>query len=280
LRHSTNTKIFLVTGCSTGIGRALAIALSDNGHTVYAGARNIATLDTIKTGSLIPITLDVTNNAHINAAINLITKQQNKLDILINNAGYGAMGPLVEMPMSQLKDQFETNVFAVMNLTQQCLPLLANSDSAQVVNIGSVSGITPTPFSGAYCASKAALNSLTDVIRMELAPFNIHAMTVYPGGVSSEFGSNANDKLSDTLIENSRYKAIVKAIEARAKLSSDSPTTPEQFSAELIKTMFKAKPNSNKRIGYGSTILPLMKIFLPTGLREKLMRKSYKLYSI
>ncbi|MFT4518907.1 MAG: NAD(P)-dependent dehydrogenase (short-subunit alcohol dehydrogenase family) [Halioglobus sp.] len=280
-KSSTHSnKVVLITGCSTGIGRALAISLSKLGHTVFAGARKIESLDAIRDVRLLPLTLDVGKDSDIQAAVEEITLQAGHLDILINNAGYGAMGPLVEMPIAEIRNQFSTNVFAPIHLTQKVLPLMRKSCNAQVVNIGSSSGITPTPFSGAYCASKSALHTLTEVMRMELRPFGIHAMAVYPGGVASDFGSNASGRLSETLIENSLYADIALAIESRAKLSSDSPTSTQQFADELIATMLAPKRVAIKRIGHGSTIMPLMRYLLPIRLREYLLSRSYRLTTL
>ena len=258
----------------------MAISLAKLGHTVYAGARTITTLDDIACERLIPLELDVNNEAHVDGAIAKISEQQHVLDILVNNAGYGAMGPLVEMPLEQLEDQFTTNVFSPLRLVQKFFPLLLKSDDAQIVNIGSVAGVTPTPFSGAYCASKSALHTLSEVLRMELKPFNIHVMTVYPGGVASDFGSNANSKLRDTLQKNSLYSRIVSAIESRAKISSGSPTTSQNFVDTLIPAVLKAKPADTIRIGHGSTLIPITRYFLPNRLREHLLCKTFELNTL
>jgi NAD(P)-dependent dehydrogenase (short-subunit alcohol dehydrogenase family) len=286
----TNSKVVLITGCSTGIGRALAIELSKLGHTVFAGARNISSLDNDRSDLLIPLTLDINDAEHINEAVNHIQAKSGRLDILVNNAGYGAMGPLIEMSMDQIRNQFETNVFSQLNMSQKMLPLLQAGKQPLIINIGSAAGITPIPFSGAYCASKSAMHTLSDVLRMELQPLGIHCMTVYPGGVASEFGANASNKLSDTLIKDSLYKEVVSAIESRATLSSSSPTTPQSFAHELIDTIFQSGPfrskqaqpkfKANKRIGYGSNILPFMKWFIPTRVREKILQKKYHLNKI
>lgn len=279
-RATKLSRVFLITGCSTGIGRSMATALAAAGHVVYAGARNIQALESQRSETFIPVVLDVNDETQIDTAIDMITSVSGRLDVLVNNAGYGAMGPLVEMPMDQLKAQFQTNVFAPLLMTQKCLHLLRCSKGAQLVNIGSAAGVTPVPFSGAYCASKSALHTLTDVLRMELKSFDIHCMTVYPGAVSSEFGSNANNRLSETLQKDSLYKRVVTDIEARAKVSSGSPTTADMFARALIAEILSAAPAANKRIGYGSLLMPLTKILLPTRVREHLLRKKFHLTTI
>src|SRR5690606_14179019 len=171
-----NRGVALITGCSTGIGRELARQLVARGWRVYAGARRPDVLADLASDNLIPLQLDVNEPSHLQHALEMIERQSGRLDLLVNNAGYGAMGPLVEMPLNEVRQQFETNLFAPLALIQTMLPLLQRSQQerpnqkAQVVNIGSVSGVLTTPFSGAYCATKAALHKLSDALRMELAP--------------------------------------------------------------------------------------------------------------
>jgi len=275
-------KTILISGCSSGIGRSLALALGRMGHTVYAGARKIADVENMGM-NVIPVTLDVNDETHIQEVMAKINLEQGSLDILINNAGYGAMGPLAEVPIAQVKSQFETNVFAPLAMAQAALPLLREksklhqNSAGLVVNIGSSAGLFTLPFSGVYGASKAAIHALSDVFRMEMASLNVHVMTVYPGGVASTFGDTASAKLKDTLIKNSLYSPILPAIEKRARISSSSPTTPDMFAARLIKAMLSDRPPAECRIGQGSQLLPWAKKLLPTKLRELILRKAYQL---
>ncbi len=269
-------KIVLISGCSSGIGKSLAMKMASQGHTVFAGARNISDLKGMGS-DIVPVKLDVNNEEDVKNVMTCIEKRCGHLDILINNAGYGAMGPLAEVPISQVQAQFSTNVFAPLSMAQQALPILRKSKQSLIVNIGSSAGIFTIPFSGVYGASKAAIHALSEVLRMELAPFNVRVMTVYPGGVASAFGDTAAKKLKDTLLKNSLYTPALPAIEKRARISSNSPTTPEMFSETLIKAMLKSKPPADIRIGHGSFIMNIAKKVLPTKLREFLMRRAYQI---
>ncbi len=269
-------KIVLISGCSSGIGKSLAMKMASQGHTVFAGARNLTDLRGMG-ANIVPIKLDVNNEENVKSVMTTIEKRCGHLDILINNAGYGAMGPLAEVPISQVQAQFSTNVFAPLTMAQQALSILRKSNQGLIVNIGSSAAIFTIPFSGVYGASKAAIHALSEVLRMELAPFNVHVMTVYPGGVASSFGDTAADKLKDTLVENSLYKPALPAIEKRARISSNSPTTPDMFSDVLIRAMLKSKPPVDIRIGHGSVIMNIAKKVLPTKLREFLMRRAYQI---
>jgi NAD(P)-dependent dehydrogenase (short-subunit alcohol dehydrogenase family) len=279
----------LITGCSSGIGRALCERYLAKGFHVYASARNIHSLnDLAEHSNLTKLTLDVNSQSSIHNAIAHIKQDHESLDVLINNAGYAAMGPLADMPIEDLRAQFETNVFAPLELTKICLPLLmAKKDrtkhdlksNAQVVNIGSVSGITTTPFSGAYCATKAALHSLSDAQRMELAPFGIDVITVQPGAIESKFGDNSLKNVLQRITHKSLYAPLKEAIQARATASQDNPTPAAEFAESLVEQLSN-NPKAVIRIGNGSFALPLLKRWLPTTILDKILSKKFNLPSL
>ncbi|MGB1581947.1 MAG: SDR family oxidoreductase [Nevskiales bacterium] len=272
--------IVLITGCSSGIGRALALAYQQRGDTVYATARRPETLDALPEG-IHRITLDVNNHSATQQAIQHIERNSGRIDVLINNAGFGLMGPLVELPTTAIREQLETNVVAPIALTQAALPLLREAarvnKAARVVNIGSVSGILTTPFSGAYCASKSAVHAMSDALRMELAPFGIHVITIQPGAIRSEFGNNSAESVNRWLRPDSLYMPIKSAIEARAQASQQDPTTAEDFARIFIDAVMQNPPAAVTRIGNGSRMMPLVKRWLSTARLDRLLSKRFKL---
>lgn len=273
-------RIALVTGCSSGIGRALTHALVQAGYTVYAGARQPDTLADLVGDQVVPLRLDVNNADDIRAALAHIEHDAGRLDLLVNNAGYGAMGPLVEMPLTEVQAQFATNLFAPLALIQAAFPLMRQQGSGVIVNIGSVSGILPTPFSGAYCASKAALHTLSDVLRMELTPFGIDVVTVQPGAIASEFGHTATQRLADTLQgDQSAYGAIADDIRKRAGASQEHPTSAEDFAAQLIKDLAQ-RGHTVLRIGNGSTLMPLIRNVLPQRWQDRILGRKFGLHRL
>lgn len=273
-------KTVLITGCSSGIGRALCEKFLTKGFHVYASARNLSSLeDLAEHPQLTKLSLDVNSASSIYNAIASIKQDNSNLDILINNAGYAAMGPLVDMPIEDLRAQFETNVFAPMELTKACLPLLTSKEHAQVVNIGSVSGITTTPFSGAYCATKSALHSLSDAQRMELSPFGIEVIIVQPGAIESKFGDNSLANVLSRITPESLYAPLKEAIKARAMASQDNPTPAAEFANSLVEQLLN-HPKPVIRIGNGSTVLPLLKRLLPTTMLDKILSKKFNLSSL
>jgi NAD(P)-dependent dehydrogenase (short-subunit alcohol dehydrogenase family) len=270
------TNTVFITGCSTGIGRALALACLERGDLVFATARKIESLSDIEHERLVPIALDVNDDAAIAKAMAIVTERVHNIDLLVNNAGYAAMGPVLELSHDKLLAQFETNVFAPLAVTRAALPLLRAANGAQVVNIGSVSGILTTPFSGAYCATKAALHSLSDAMRMELAPFKIRVITVQPGAIQSSFGENSLSSVSGLIAEDSLYEPVKADIEARAMASQQHPTTAADFCATLLRIL-KDNPGAVVRIGNGSMALPLMRRLLPISWLDAILSKKFGL---
>ncbi|WP_420591183.1 SDR family oxidoreductase [Bacterioplanoides sp.] len=274
-----SARTVLITGCSSGIGRALTEEFLRHGFRVYAAARNTQTLADLTSDQLVPVSMDVNNPDDIAATVEVINKDSGKLDYLINNAGYAAMGPVVELSADNLKRQFETNVFAPIALTKALLPLLRASGNAQVVNIGSVSGILTTPFSGAYCATKAALHALSDALRMELAPFNVKVVTVQPGAIESKFGDNSLANLGNLIDEQSIYAPLKKSIQDRATASQDNPTPAKEFATELMAQLL-SQPDAVIRIGNGSRALPFIRRWIPVEWVDKLLSKKFGLDSL
>ncbi|MBV4529919.1 SDR family oxidoreductase [Pseudomonas sp. SWRI107] len=262
----------LITGCSSGIGRALAHAFRDAGHQVWATARKPQDVDQLNAAGFTARQLDV-NDAE---ALARLAEELPQLDILINNAGYGAMGPLLDGGVEAMRQQFETNVFAVVGVTRALFGHLRRSRGL-VVNIGSVSGVLVTPFAGAYCASKAAVHGLSDALRLELAPFGIRVMEVQPGAIESQFASNAQQQAEQVLATDSPWWPLREQVQARARASQDRPTPAAVFAQGLLAATRKSPVPALVRIGNGSTALPLIARLLPQRVLDGVLRKRFGL---
>ena len=262
----------LITGCSSGIGRALADAFKAAGYDVWASARRPEDVATLAAAGFKAVQLDVNDGA----ALAQLAGQVGELDVLINNAGYGAMGPLLDGGTEAMQRQFETNVFSIVGVTQALFPALRRS-KGMVVNIGSVSGVLVTPFAGAYCASKAAVHALSDALRMELAPFGVRVMEVQPGAIDTSFAKNAGAQAELLIQEQSPWWPLREGIRARSQASQDKPTPASEFAANVLTAAQKAQPPRLLRSGNGSRALPLMAALLPKGLLEKVLKKRFGL---
>lgn len=265
----------LITGCSSGIGRALADAFKSAGFNVWASARREADVASLAAAGFNAVLLDVNDSA----ALQRLAEQLDELDVLINNAGYGAMGPLLDGGTDAMQRQFETNVFSIVGVTQALFPALRRSKGL-VVNIGSVSGVLVTPFAGAYCASKAAVHALSDALRMELAPFAIRVLEVQPGAINTSFAKNAGAQAELLINEKSPWWPLREGIRARSQASQGNPTSAEQFAAQVLKAVQQPTPPRMLRAGNGSRALPLMAALLPKGLLEKVLKKRFGLSGV
>lgn len=267
--------VALITGCSSGIGQALAQVCLDAGYTLYATARNPDSLAPLTARGAIAVTLDVNDAEQVAACSQRLRDEAGRLDLLVNNAGYGAMGPVLDADRETLLKQFNTNVFAPLELVRAHADLLREAQGL-IVNMGSVSGVTTTPFSGVYCASKAALHSLSDALRLELAPFGIKVLTVQPGAIASEFGNNASAAI--TMAEDSWFKPWEKAVQARAKASQkSSSTSAADFARELMGYINNPLRPEVALIGSGARSMVRLKRWLPTSILDGQLRKRFGL---
>ena len=266
----------LITGCSSGIGRALADAFKAGGYAVWATARKDSDLTVLQQAGLHAVQLDVNDGDALQQLAARLNEEIGGLDVLINNAGYGAMGPLLDGGVEAMRKQFETNVFSIVGVTRALFPLLRRSRGL-VINIGSVSGVLVTPFAGAYCASKAAVHALSDALRMELAPFAIEVMEVQPGAIASSFASNASQQAEALIRQDSPWWPLREGIRARANASQDNPTPASDFAAQLLAAVQRDKRPRLLRLGNGSRALPLLAALLPKALLERILRKRFGL---
>lgn len=271
----------LITGCSSGIGAALAREFHHRGHVVYATARRPDSLQTLAQAGLRVLALDVNDDASIGAAMAVVQQDQGRLDMLVNNAGFSQVGAVVDLQREDLRRQYETNVIAPVAVSRAALPLLraaAEAGAAPVIaNVGSIVGLFTTPFAGAYCSSKAALHALSDALRMELAPLGIRVVTVQPGGVTSRFGNHAEEAIR--LPEGSLYQSAAPSIRARAQAGQVNATPADVFVVPVVDALLKNTPPVRVRGGKGSTVLPLLKLLLPTRRFDAILSRRFGLGS-
>ncbi len=268
--------LVLITGCSSGIGRAMAQAFKAAGHEVWATARKAADVDALARAGFKAVQLDVNDSAELDRLVGELEQHGKGLDVLINNAGYGGIGPLLDGGVGAMRRQFETNVFSIIGVTRALFPLL-RSKKGLVVNIGSVSGVLVTPFAGAYCASKAAVHALSDALRMELAPFAIRVMEVQPGAIDTQFARNASHEAEQVIQERSAWWPLREGIRARANASQNHPTPASDFARDVLNAVQRPEPPRLLRSGNGSFALPLLALLLPKGVLERILSKRFKL---
>ena len=273
----TAAPVVLITGCSTGIGRALAQAFHARGCRVWATARQAQTLADLVGDGLRTAALDVRDAAAIDTLHTRIETEDGGVDILVNNAGYGQMGPLLDVDAEALRAQFDTNVVALHAVTRAFVPGMIGRRRGLVVQLGSVSGVLTTPFAGAYCASKAAVHALADALRMELAPFGVHVMTVQPGAIRSDFGNSASRSLDRDAAAESVYAAVAGGIAARANASQEHAMPAAALARRIADAALRPQPPARLRAGGGARLLPLLAAVVPQRLRDRLLSRRFGL---
>jgi short-subunit dehydrogenase len=204
--------IVLITGASSGIGRQTTLFLASRGYTVYASSRTPRKLDNIKNQKIIPIKLDITNQENINQVIETIYKEENKLDILINNAGYGLVSTVEDMDEIQMKNQFDINVFGVLRVCKAVIPIMRTQKSGIIINISSFLGKIGLPLLTFYNSSKYAIEGITDSLRYELKDFGIRVHSIMPGFFDTNFARDNLVVNEDIFHEDNPYNKLVSTL--------------------------------------------------------------------
>ena len=236
----------LITGCSTGIGRASADLLVKAGYTVYATARREETLAELAAAGARTIRLDVTDEESMRAAVATVAQAHGSVGTLINNAGYGEYGTIEETDLDAVRRMFETNVFGLARLTQLCLPGMREAGGGLILNVGSMGGRIAFPVGGYYHATKYAVEGLTDALRNEVREFGIAVSLIEPGPIRTNFEESIN---SSAAVDNpnSPYAALVtkvQAVNADAYASKVLSVGPEAVARTLLKAVEAQAPKS------------------------------------
>lgn len=257
-------KVALVTGASSGIGEATARKLRTLGYTVYAAARRTERLAGLADAGIRPLAMDVTDDESMQADVKQIIGASGRIDVLVNNAGYGSYGALEDVPMDEARYQFDVNVFGAIRLTQLVLPHMRAQRSGKIINITSMGGKVHTPLGGWYHGTKFALEALSDCLRMEVRPFGIDVVVIEPGGIRTEWGGIAADKLreaSGTGPYAAQAKAVANSLGAEANARRSSP--PEVIANAIARVVTARRPRTRYATGFGARPIIFTRRVLP-----------------
>ena len=246
-------KIVLVTGASSGIGKETAIKLKEKGFTVYGAARRTDRLVELEKKGIIGISLDVTNEESMCRCINNIIDKEGRIDILINNAGYGSYGAIEDVPMEEARRQIEVNLFGLARMTQLVIPKMRENKFGKIVNISSMAGRVWTPFGGWYHATKFAVEGFSASLRMEVKSFGIDVIVVEPGGIKTDWGIIAADNLRKVSKDGVYFENASKTADGMAKTyTSNSLTDPKKIANCITKAVIVKRPKTRYLLGYGA----------------------------
>lgn len=266
------SKVVLITGGSSGIGKSIGDYLIQKNFIVYGTSRNPDRYE----GSKFPIlALDVKENATILKTVNTIIEKEGRLDVVINNAGAGITGPIEEIPEAEIKNNFDTNFFGPINVIKAVLPQMRAQQSGLIINITSIAGYMGLPYRGVYSASKGALELLTEAFRMELKDFNIKMTNVAPG----DFATNiAAGRYHAPLIETSPYKKPYGNTLNLMDAHVDHGSHPNLMAQAVHKIINTRDPKVHYKVGeFMQKFSIVLKRILPDKVYEKLLMSHYKL---
>ena len=246
-------KVALVTGSSSGIGFETSLALARNGFHTFATMRDLGKDEKIKQViekedlHIDILELDVDSEESVNRAIKTVLEKKGRIDVLVNNAGYGMWGTVEDVSVDEFKEQFETNFFSIIRLIQKVAPIMRKQSSGNIVNISSVAGRIGFPVSPAYISSKFALEGLSESLRFELMPFGINVIIIEPGVIKTNFFDSM--KLSEKSQQDSTYKEITGKVISGVKMMAEMGTHPKEVADVVIKTLDEEKPLPRYVIG-------------------------------
>ncbi|MFF4835507.1 oxidoreductase [Streptomyces sp. NPDC001315] len=258
------SKTALVTGASSGIGEATALKLHELGYTVYGAARRTDRLQKLADRGIRPLAMDVTDDDSMRAGIEKITADTSRIDVLVNNAGYGSYGALEDVPLDEARYQFEVNVFGAIRLTQLVLPHMRAQRSGTVVNVTSLGGKIYTPLGGWYHGTKFALEALSDCLRLEAKPFGIDVVVIEPGGIATEWGGIAADKLEKSSADGAyapQAAAVASSLRSEANTKRNSP--PSVIADAIGKAVTARRSKTRHATGFGARPLIALRRILP-----------------
>lgn len=251
-------QVVLVTGCSSGIGRATAIEAARRGHHVFASARRREDVAELTAKGIETLALDVTEPASIAAGVGEALRAAGRIDALVNNAGYGQYGAVEDVSLEEWRAQFEVNFFGAIALLQAVLPAMRTARGGTVVNVSSVAGKVAIPFAGPYCASKHALEALSDALRVEVAPWRIRVVVVEPGPIETRFGERTRRATARILATPGPYSQFYGHAErASEEQFQRGKRRPELVARVIVGALESPRPKTRYRVA------PLARILVP-----------------
>lgn len=259
-----SSQAVLITGCSSGIGRATALDLVKRGLPVWASARRVETLDPLAEAGCQVLQLDVTDEQSRVRAVKTVEAEHGAVGTLINNAGYAQGGPLEEVPLEQVRQQFETNVFGTLRMCQLVLPAMRQQGSGRIINMGSAAGLIGSPGASVYGMTKWALENLSDSLRYEVRRFGVEVVLMEPGGVLTNFANVETNSWPMTDGPYTRFRENVHASMSRYfKEGSRVVSKPEVVADAITRAATARKPKTRYKIGVAPRLMPFLYRALP-----------------
>ncbi|XAS69576.1 oxidoreductase [Micrococcaceae bacterium Sec5.7] len=272
--------IAFVTGASTGIGFEAAKKLRGKGFTVYAGARRVDKMEPLKVHGIQVLSLDVTDEASMSTAVGEILAAHGRIDVLVNNAGYGSFGSLEEVELAEGRRQFDVNVFGLARMTQLVLPAMRQAGRGRIINVSSIGGKFYEPLGAWYHATKFAVEGLSDSLRLELKPHGISVSIIEPAGTQTEWGRISGEGLLASS-GNGPYSQQAKEMAAvLASTETSSMSTPPDIIADaVVHAATSARPKTRYPVGKGAAAILTLRRILPDRMFDVVVSAVLRRFS-
>jgi NAD(P)-dependent dehydrogenase (short-subunit alcohol dehydrogenase family) len=266
-------RVAVVTGASSGIGEATALRLLTAGYTVYGAARRVERMQDLAAAGMRVLGMDVTDDRSMTSGVGRILDEVGRIDVLVNNAGFGSYGAVEDVPIDAARHQFEVNVFGLARLTQLVLPTMRRQRAGRIVNISSIGGKIYTPLGGWYHATKFAVEGLSDSLRLELKPFGIQVVVVEPGGIRTEWSGIAADNLLKTSGQGGYAKQATKVARILGSIDRDPRlgSAPSAIAVAIEKAVTARRPRIRYTAGSGAKPILLLRRVLTDRAFDRLM---------
>jgi NAD(P)-dependent dehydrogenase (short-subunit alcohol dehydrogenase family) len=274
------SKAVLITGCSTGIGRATAERLVGSGHTVYATARKPESIADLEAKGCKTIALDVTDEESMRSAVEAVEQAEGAIGALVNNAGYSQSGAIEDVSMESVRRQFETNVFGLLRMCQLVLPGMRRQGSGRIVNISSMGGKLVFPGGGIYHATKHAVEALSDALRFEVRGFGIGVSIVEPGLIKTEFATAAERSIDEGTAKDGPYATFNRQVAEKTVEAYEGPMArlaagPDAVAKVIERAIDSSRPKPRYLVTAGARVLLVTRRALPDRGWDAMMRAQY-----
>lgn len=268
-------KVVLITGASSGIGSACAKYLAKKGYKVYGTSRH-GSIPPKKTDGFDLIKMDVNDSKSVKIAIDYIIKENNSINILVNNAGWGFSGAIEDTSVEKAKELFETNFFGAHRVIKQTLPYMRKQKNGKIINISSIGGVIGLPYQGFYCSTKFAIEGYSESLRLEVMPFGINVIIIEPGDTKTSF-TFQREKISSISNKSVYKKYANRTIKIVEKDEQSGGVLPEIVAFKLYKIINKKKPKIRYKTGsFSQRLICNLKGFFPDKLIQWILKKYYK----
>lgn len=273
---TTTGRVALVTGASSGIGEETARRLRKAGFDVYAVARRVDRMAALEQEGVRVFGMDVTDEESMSSGIERILGEAGRIDVLVNNAGYGSYGAVEDVPIDEARRQFEVNIFGLARLTQLVTPVMRHNGGGRIINISSIGAVIYEPFGAWYHATKFAVEGFSDSLRVELKPFGIDVVIVRPAGIVTEWNTIARDGLRDSSRGGAYEQLADSAVRRLASVDNKLMSSgPKAVAKTIVKAATASHPRSRYASGKGARIVPAVRRLLPDRAFDAVLARAY-----